>query len=166
MSPVFSFLPSRKYSPGGGDKAVATFLSDILYIFVPSRLMCSKRAAAAAAKSLQSCPTLCNPRDGSPPGSPVPKGLAGIIYHIAVPRYHFGSAYSVQIEQKLVEDKLSAKGTLGIGYLQPLDHGQEHHFTQKTKECSPLQRVGDFLVDTSWRLFALSASLNQILMFS
>ena len=29
-------------------------------------------AAAAAAASLQSCPTLCNPIDGSPPGSPVP----------------------------------------------------------------------------------------------
>ena len=29
-------------------------------------------AAAAAAKSLQSGPTLCDPRDGSPPGSPVP----------------------------------------------------------------------------------------------
>ena len=29
-------------------------------------------AAAAAAKSLQSCPTLCDPGDGSPPGSPVP----------------------------------------------------------------------------------------------
>ena len=28
--------------------------------------------AAAAAKSLQSCPTLCDPRDGSPPGSSVP----------------------------------------------------------------------------------------------
>ena len=28
-------------------------------------------AAAAAAKSLQPCPTLCDPRDGSPPGSPV-----------------------------------------------------------------------------------------------
>ena len=28
--------------------------------------------AAAAAKSLQSCPTLCEPVDGSPPGSPVP----------------------------------------------------------------------------------------------
>ena len=28
-------------------------------------------AAAAAAKSLQSCPTLCNPTDGSPPGSSV-----------------------------------------------------------------------------------------------
>ena len=36
----------------------------------------SKKAAwepsAAAAKSLQSCPTLCDPIDGSPPGSPVP----------------------------------------------------------------------------------------------
>ena len=29
-------------------------------------------AAAAAAKPLQSCPTLCDPIDGSPPGSPVP----------------------------------------------------------------------------------------------
>ena len=29
-------------------------------------------AAAAAAKSLQSCPTLCDPRDGSPPGSAIP----------------------------------------------------------------------------------------------
>ena len=28
-----------------------------------------------AAKSLQSCPTLCDPRDGSPPGSPVPGTL-------------------------------------------------------------------------------------------
>ena len=28
--------------------------------------------AAAAAKSLQSCPTLCDPIDGSPPGSSVP----------------------------------------------------------------------------------------------
>ena len=30
------------------------------------------RAAAAAAKSLQSYPTLCDPIDGSPPSSPVP----------------------------------------------------------------------------------------------
>ena len=28
--------------------------------------------AAAAAKLLQSCPTLWDPRDGSPPGSPIP----------------------------------------------------------------------------------------------
>ena len=34
--------------------------------------MLISRKAAAAAKSLQSCPTLCDPVDGSPPGSPVP----------------------------------------------------------------------------------------------
>ena len=28
--------------------------------------------AAAAAKSFQSCPTLCDPIDGSPPGSAIP----------------------------------------------------------------------------------------------
>ena len=42
----------------------------------PNQLSPSKRlvctAAAAAARSLQSCPTLCNPKDGSPPGSPIP----------------------------------------------------------------------------------------------
>ena len=32
-------------------------------------------SAAAAGKSLQSCLTLCNPIDGSPPGSPVPEIL-------------------------------------------------------------------------------------------
>ena len=32
----------------------------------------SKSHTAAAAKSLQSCLTLCDPIDGSPPGSPVP----------------------------------------------------------------------------------------------
>ena len=31
-----------------------------------------KSAAATAAKSLQLCPTLCDPIDGSPPGSPIP----------------------------------------------------------------------------------------------
>ena len=44
--------------------SVSNFLSSLL-----------KRTAAAAAKSLQSCPTLCDPKDGSPPGSPVPRIL-------------------------------------------------------------------------------------------
>ena len=35
-------------------------------------LKSQKDPAAAAAKSLQSCPTMCNPIDGSPPGSSVP----------------------------------------------------------------------------------------------
>ena len=40
---------------------------------------------AAAAKSLQSCPTLCDPIDGSPTGSPVPGILqARILEWVAV----------------------------------------------------------------------------------
>ena len=43
-------------------------------------------AAAAAAKSLQSCPTLCNPIDRSPPGFPVPGILqARILQWVAFP---------------------------------------------------------------------------------
>ena len=38
-------------------------ISCVSFIWIP---------AAAAAKSLQSCPTLCDPIDGSPPGSPIP----------------------------------------------------------------------------------------------
>ena len=38
-----------------------------------TELLCyTLETAAAAAKSLQSCLTLCDPIDGSPPGSPVP----------------------------------------------------------------------------------------------
>ena len=35
-------------------------------------LLIDFQTAAAAAKSLQSCPTLCDPVDSSPPGSPIP----------------------------------------------------------------------------------------------
>ena len=42
----------------------------ISVIFAESPLPSYSTAAAAAAKSLQSCPTLCDPRDGNPPGSP------------------------------------------------------------------------------------------------
>ena len=37
-----------------------------------AKLISMAAAAATAAKSLQSCPTLCDPMDGSPPGSLVP----------------------------------------------------------------------------------------------
>ena len=41
-------------------------------IYLPNSLVTATAAAAAAAKSLQSCLTLWDPIDGSPPGSPVP----------------------------------------------------------------------------------------------
>ena len=50
------------------------------YLYLPITELLSSTAEtnsiekqlAAAAKSLQSCPTLCDPIDGSPPGSPIP----------------------------------------------------------------------------------------------
>ena len=44
----------------------------IVFSALRTSLIVAATAAAAAAKSLQSCPTLCDPIDGSPPGSPVP----------------------------------------------------------------------------------------------
>ena len=45
---------------------------DLVSIELFLSILCQYHTAvAAAAKSLQSCPTLCDPRDGSPPGSPV-----------------------------------------------------------------------------------------------
>ena len=58
-----------------------------LYDFHLSFLTFNFIAAAAAAKSLQSCPTLCDPIDGSPPGSPVPGVLQALaVYGVAQSR--------------------------------------------------------------------------------
>jgi len=46
--------------------------TDIPGVFLWMDLWKTAAAAAAAAKSLQLCPTLCDPIDGSPPGSPIP----------------------------------------------------------------------------------------------
>ena len=43
-----------------------------IYIYITESPWYTPKTAAAAAKSLQSCPTLCDPIDGSPPGSPAP----------------------------------------------------------------------------------------------
>ena len=47
-------------------KIICMYIHTYIYIYIVHIYVC------AAAKSLQLCPTLCNPRDGNPPGSPVP----------------------------------------------------------------------------------------------
>ena len=44
----------------------------LFFVSLLNQILLLPAAAAAAAKSLQSCWTLCDPIDGSPPGSPVP----------------------------------------------------------------------------------------------
>ena len=59
---------------------------------------CFSAAAAAAAKSLQSCPTLCDPIDGSPPGSPVPGILqARTLEWVAI---SFSNAWKRKVKMK------------------------------------------------------------------
>ena len=60
----------------------------------------SKQSAAAAAKLLQSCPTLCDPIDGSPPGSPVPGILqARTLECVAI---SFSNAWKWKVKVKLL----------------------------------------------------------------
>ena len=49
---------------------MTSILSQLIYFKLFDTVLLT--AAAASAKSLQSCPTLCDPIDRSPPGSPVP----------------------------------------------------------------------------------------------
>ena len=59
-------------------------------------------AAAAAAKSLQSCRTLCDPIDGSPPGSAVPGILqARTLEWVAI---SFSSAWKWKWSRSVVSD--------------------------------------------------------------
>ena len=70
---------------------------DKLLRWITSSCLCVA-AAAAAAKSLQSCLTLCDPRDGSPPGSPVPGILqARTLEWVAI---SFSSAWKWKVNVK------------------------------------------------------------------
>jgi len=57
---------------GSGGSRRDQFLSTSSRQILGAGIVVTGEAAAAAAKSLQSCPTLCNPIDGSPPGSTIP----------------------------------------------------------------------------------------------
>ena len=60
-------------------------------------------AAAAVAKSLQSCPTLCDPIDGSPPGSSIPGILQARILEWVAISFSTSPFTSWQIEREKVE---------------------------------------------------------------
>ena len=56
---------------------------NLILVLIMVMIMCNRVfSAAAAAKSLQSCPTLCDGIDGSPPGSPVPGILQARIFRL------------------------------------------------------------------------------------
>ena len=65
------------YLPNPPSFQPVDWMNEPIHVFVNDTLLLGgasiyPAAAAAAAKSLQSCPTLCDSIDGSPPGFPVP----------------------------------------------------------------------------------------------
>ena len=72
----FNIMVIQDYTPTSNaeEAEVEPFSEDLqdLLELTPKKDVLFIIGAAAAAKSLQSCPTLCDPIDGSPPGSPVP----------------------------------------------------------------------------------------------
>ena len=68
--------------------------------FPKAYVCCCYCLVAAAAKLLQSCPTLCDPVDGSPPGSPVPGILqARTLKWVAI---SFSNAWKWKMKVKLL----------------------------------------------------------------
>ena len=66
--PTLVFLPGKSH----GQRSLAGYSPWAHKESDTTKFLRTQAAAATAAKSLQSCPTLCDPIDSSPPGSPVP----------------------------------------------------------------------------------------------
>ena len=81
----------------------------------------AKTAAAAAAKSLQSCPTLCDPIDASPPGSPVPGILqARTLEWVAI---SFSNAWKWKVKVKSLSRVWPSATPWTAAYQAPLSMG-------------------------------------------
>ena len=66
------FAPCWHHSQQALLRYWADGLEELQAIILPAWVCMCESSSAAVAKSLQSCPTLCDLRDSSPPGSPVP----------------------------------------------------------------------------------------------
>jgi len=90
-------------------------------IWMCCKLPSRKYLAAAAATSLQSCPTLCDPIEGSPPGSPVPGILqARILEWVAI---SFSNAWKWKMKVKLLSRVRPSTTPWTAAFQAPLSMG-------------------------------------------
>ena len=68
LSEIQAFLPVKGYSNSWAPSVELQWFNEINHV----KYFLWQACTAAAAKLRQSCPTLCNPIDGSPPSSPIP----------------------------------------------------------------------------------------------
>ena len=110
-----------KTSPARWSRSTSTVMScsavstiDMMWSSYPQ----PHSAAAAAAKSLQSCPTLCDPRDGSPSGSTVPGILqARTLEWVAI---SFSNAWKQKLKVKLLSRVRLCASPWTAAYQAPL----------------------------------------------
>ena len=98
----------------------------------------TQNVIAAAAKSLQSCPTLCDPRDGSPPGSSV----HGISHSSGLPRSSPGDLPDPGMEPtSLTSHALSTGFFTTFGIWEALLSKFRACLTGFVSMCSPLSAL-------------------------
>ena len=128
---------------------------------------------AAAAKSLQSCLTLCNPTDGSPPGSPIPGILqARILEWVAIsfsrlqsPLLHpsnsalIRSGWMSSLYQRWRDATWSSSGHLS----QAISHPSPGCGVQHSEPQPPmlLPQASAFPVSSAWNVLWMTARLNH-----
>ena len=124
-------------------------------------ILCFSLHAAPAAKSLQSCPTLCNPIDGSPPGSTVPGILqARTLEWVAI---SFSNAWKWKVKVKSLSRAWllatpwtaahQAPPSMGFSRQEPLPSPSLHAVLYKCSKLHQFQHL--FFSPGSWELMII-----------
>ena len=98
-------------------------------------------AAAAAAKSPQSCPTLCDPIDGRPPGSPVPGILQARTLEWGVISFSNAWKWKVKVKSLSHVRLLATPWTVPTRLLHPWDFSRQEYWSGVPLP-SPIQLLG------------------------
>ena len=123
-------------------------------------------AAAAAAKSLQSCPTLCDPIDGSPPGSAIPGILqVRILEWVAI---SFSNAWKWKVKMKSLSRVWLLATSWTVAHQAPPSMGfsmQEYWsrvaLPSPVKYYSTAKRNKLQLNEITWLLFKKTLDLSE-----
>ena len=114
----------------------------------------------AAAKSLQSCPTLCDPIDGSPPGSPVPGILqARTPEWVAI---SFSNAWKWKVKGKLLSRvQLLATPWTAVHQAPPSMGFSRQEYWSGLPLPSPYTKLVSYNLAQFWQYLALAQTLQS-----
>ena len=115
---------------------------------------CYGQNAAAAAKSLQLCPTLCIPTDGSPPGSPVP-GILQVrtLEWVAI---SFSNAWKGKVKVKSLSCiRLFATSWTAACQAPPFMGFSRQEYCSGEPSPSPTDRIPPYKIPINYRVVTL-----------